>query len=264
MDFPNTYLNLKSVRIGWSYAWGKVYDKNGNEMFFHCAHFDKLKDGESTSTTHISLHDPDASYYEVLNGGFGMFLNAVGYDVNSVRIYIKDKAKYVTQRSHCRKHRYSTNCYATVIADDTIYKGIGWCGTEDSKKHYANIIYKKNGKPIIDNWEWLGIKLDDGRDIMVYNTTRKNYCCLIENGKAKRSKKFWYEANYLSLPEWGLKLTIQPTIGKKIFSPKMGMPYSAQPFMVLGNVGGHGVREITYGGKQIDQDYLYTGGQNAF
>jgi hypothetical protein len=261
MNFPSTYLHHKDLKVSWTYAWGKVLNKNDKEAFFHCAHFDELRNGQSVSATHISIHDPDPHYFEVLNGGFGMLLNAMAYDANAVRVYIKDKGKYIKQRGHCRKHRYSTSCYATVCTDNDIYRGIGWCGSETSNKDWADIIYKDHGKPIVDNWEWLGIKLDDGRDIMVYNTKRKQYCCLVESGKAKRSKNFFYQANYLELPEWDLKITIVPTASKKIFSPQVGMEYSAEPFRVLSNKSyGHGIREITYGGEEIDKDYLYTGG----
>ena len=186
-----------------------------------------------------------------------MFLNATAYDVDAVRVYIKDNGKYIKQKKHCRKHLYNTDCFINLFTDYRSYHTRGWCGSESSKKHWADIIYKEDGKPVVDNWEWIAIKMDDGRDIMVYNTKREEYCCLINNGKAKKCE-FILENNYLNLPEYDLKITMMPIAMEEVFYPEVGMEYSVQPFNVLSNLcGGYGIREKTYGGIKIDKEYLY-------
>ena len=257
MNFPTTYYKFKRVLINWNYAWGKLDDN----LFFHCASFSITKDGQNALSTHISIHDPDPHYHEAVGEGFGTFLNATVFDAQTVRVYIKENEKFIKQKGHCRNHKYSVSCYANVFTDTRAYHGMGWYGTETSNKHWANIIFERNKTPIVDNWEWLGIKLEDGRNIMVYNTKRKKYCCIIDD-RVKRSINFWYQNNYLHIPEFDLKITLVPISSKKIFSPEVGMEYSVEPFNVLTNKShGYGVRETTFGGVKIDKEFLYTGGQ---
>jgi hypothetical protein len=256
MNFPGTYFRNKKVLISWTYAWGRLEDNT----FFHCAHFTEEKDGEPREATHISIHDPRPHYYEILNDGYGKTGNTELYFTDNIRIFVHGVGKQHKHKINKRAHRYLTNVDVKVVKGNKKLTGAGWCGVEESNKHWAGIICDSRAGPYVNNWNWIAIKMDSGLDIMLYDTKTERYCCTVESGTVKKQSDCWLSNNYLEVTDYNLRVTLIPVAVKSIFQPEFGMDYSVQPFIIIGdNSNGYGVRETTYGGVLVDKELIYGG-----
>ena len=250
MKFPDSYYKYKDVNIQWVHVWGKF--ETG--VFFHCAFFDVLLDGKKRTSIHTSLHTPEPQYYETANGRYTWNLVQASFYTNTIRLNAEFSADYFKREGPNRIYRWNPNI--KIVGKYFIngewtdkLEAEGWVEEEHSSKNWAGIIYEKDGKPKVNNWTWVGIKLNDSRSIVVYNQENDHYCAIVDGNQVQEIKEYELINNELYLNDINMKVTLQPIAITKRFNPMLGMAYSEQPMKVVidGMQAGFAMREVTNG-----------------
>lgn len=245
MEFPKDHYTHDDT-IEWWYFWGKFSDGR----FFHFAIFRAGKGSLRTRASHWSLHNKKSEYFEELEDDFNSLKYAGSYVAKEDRFSINSKHFGLTMFPNGKPiiHQSQRNYYTIPSLSGEGYTFPAEKVTSDIWMDHEFGRYRT-----LSDWEWLGIKLDCGLNLMV-TLSAENKLSMIENKSNLLSSDFILDGKHLFFHALSMYLILEPTVEEKIFNPKFGIPYSEQPFNVIskGGIIGHGMRERTYKREKID------------
>lgn len=241
LNFPQDHWWHSEKMIEWIYFFGRL--ENGK--FFHYAEFLFGPNQVKRNMVHYSL---DGEFFEEVDsffekrkcrGGYAgkqFFFNTPKLGITFIPI-----SKPIIHKTNPGRNYYSIPRLEGegFLYPDKKIKATGWFDHEFSEFQ---------GLP---NWEWLGINLRCGLDIMAFSSEGESLCDVTLDGTTFETD-FIIDGHHLFLYEPGMYLTLNPIQDEKIFDPKVGIKYSEQPFEVIskGGVIGYGMREKTYHKKK--------------
>lgn len=247
MIFPVDHYAHFDKPVEWLYFWGKL----PNGFFFHFATF-RLGFGNIHSrATHWSLHNGKAEYFEELENDFGELKYNSTYVAKGNRFSINTKhfglhmipeTKPVIHRKFPHSNYYSIPLMKA--------EGYFYPDQKTLSDVWMDHEFSEGGE--FSNWDWIGMRLDCGIYIMVFDSETRKSCSVSINDEVIHPE-FSLGKDSLSIGNIGISLILHPFEEEEIFHPKFGIPYSevAINILVNGKSIGYGMRERTYKEEKI-------------
>jgi len=241
LNFPNDHF-WHNTTIEWIYFWGRL----DNGKFFHFAEFLHKFGKYRANFRHWSY---DGEFGEEIDDHWGDRVSSTGFTIkgfsfNSPRLGLtfQPKCKPVIHNTILNKGYYSI----------PYLEGEGYLYPAEKVKARAWFDHEWNDTIEGLDWEWVGLNLDCGMNIMAHRAADFKICDITLNGTTFESD-FILDGRHFFLHATGMYLILNPLGDEKIFDPKLGVKYSEQPFEVIskGGVIGYGMRERTYKNKEI-------------
>ena len=291
MDHKKFYEDYKNITLSWYHVWGETEE----DFWFHVACFKIVptREGKELFSTHSSIHKP--RYHPLLpfdkEGGISVYKEVLfdGYkpvgpwsnlSTDQVDIFVRHNMFYVYPVGTGEKIKYCINSKIEGIGDFLTEEGFrgfvkfkGWMDEYECSEPWGGLMasIKPHGelfprKIIINNWDWVGLQLDNGLDIMAWQRSDGSaICTVIKNigkdshlvPKSLSTEDVVLAGDTLYISKVNLEIKLVELVKEQIYHPTVGMKYSEVPVlaMIRDKVIGKGMRERTYGGKKIEGGY---------
>lgn len=289
MDSKDFYANFKDIELTWNHVWGQT--EKG--FWFHAACFEIEQAGSEGKifSTHSSVHTPryhpllpfdkedgESEYREILFEGYKPVGGWSNFSNDQVDVFVQHNGYYAYILGTGDKTRYCVNPRINGMGHFYLEDGCqefvkfkGWMDEYNSTKPWGGLMTSIPKKPtphgssptfrtvIVNNWDWVGLQLDNGLDVVAWKrVSGEMLCTVIKNigkdghlvAKTMDTDDAVLEGDTLYIGKAGITIKLVELVKEKVFHPIVGMKYSETPIiaMVKDKAVGHGMRERTYGG----------------